>query len=422
MIKTAPFFISLLCFMPLSHQFVLAEEESSQAEAATEYTQKQPTLQSVEPFTGKVTKNKVRMRLQPNFDGQVIRELGKDQMVIVDGQADDFYAIRPMQDMKAYIYRTFVLDNVIEGTRVNVRLKPDLDSPVIAQLNSGDKVKGQIHNTNSKWMEINIPDAVHFYIAKEYLEKVGDVDHMARTEKRRNDVYQLLNTTTALTQAELQKPFDQIRLESIISNYKHIALDYPDYPEVATKAQEQLNDLQNTYAAKKIQYLEQRSQQASQALEQQNKQLAEDLKAQKAQLTQLQQQLQKDQTVAASEPPTQKKLAPLPFNMVAWIPSEDALFTQWSRETGNDSPIAFYEDQKAKSFTVQGIIDTYNRSVKNKPGDYMLISASTKLPIAYLYSTQVNLQNFVGHEVVIRVSSRPNNNYAFPAYYVHSIE
>jgi len=420
MIKKAPFFISLLCFMPLSQHSLLAEE-TTQAETTTEY-QKQPTIQPVEPFTAKVTKNKVRMRLQPSFEGQVIRELGKDQMVIVQGQADEFFAIKPMQDMKAYIYRTFVLDNVIEGTRVNVRLKPDLDAPVIAQLNSGDKIKGQIHPTNSKWMEIVIPNTVHFYIAKEYLEKVGDADHMARMEKRRDDVYQLLSTTSTITQAEMQKPFDQIHLESIISNYKHIMLDYPDYPDAAAKAQEQLTDLQNIYAAKKVQYVEQRSQEAAKAMEQQNKKLADDLKAQKAQVSQLQQQLQKEQTVAATDGPIPKKQAPLPFNMVAWISTEDTLFTQWSKQTGNDSPVAFYEDQKAKSFTVQGIIDTYNRSVKNKPGDYMLISASTKLPIAYLYSTQVNLQNYVGHEVVVRVSSRPNNNYAFPAYYVHSIE
>jgi len=44
------------------------------------------------------------------------------------------------------------------------------------------------------------------------------------------------------------------------------------------------------------------------------------------------------------------------------------------------------------------------------------------LGVAYLYSTQVNLEDFVGKRVTLLVSPRPNNNFAFPAYYVFEVE
>lgn len=47
-----------------------------------------------------------------------------------------------------------MLDNTIEGNRVNVRLEPNLEAPIIAQLNAGDKIEGQISALNSKWYEI----------------------------------------------------------------------------------------------------------------------------------------------------------------------------------------------------------------------------------------------------------------------------
>jgi hypothetical protein len=40
------------------------------------------------------------------------------------------------------------------------------------------------------------------------------------------------------------------------------------------------------------------------------------------------------------------------------------------------------------------------------------------LPIAYLYSTQVDLQGKVGQAVTLQAAPRPNHHFAFPAYFV----
>lgn len=419
----------LLSFHALLQANNQAEPKGHLPLAANEEN-KAPSNTSFEPFTGKVTKNKVRLRLQPTFDGAVLRELNRNDLLIAVDQTDDFYAIQPPADTKAFIFRTYVLDNVVEGTHVNVRLKPDLDAPVIAQLNSGDRVTGTIDPSNNKWLQINIPPSVHFYVAKDYIEKIGDAGLMARLEKRREEANRLMHTTEAISQTEMQKPFEDIRLDGAIGNYQHIIAHYTDFPEMGTKAKEQLAALQEAYTAKKVAHLEDQTRQASQ-LEIKNKQLADELKAHQSKIFELEKQVQKSIVASAKESgkaatrkavEAQKKPSTLPINISAWFPVEDALFMEWSKKTNNQSLDDFYREQQQASFKLKGIIEPYSSLVKNKPGDYRLLNAVSRLPIGFLYSTRINLQNYVGHEITINVSPRFNNHFAYPAYFVLSVE
>ncbi|CUI17481.1 SH3 domain-containing protein [Candidatus Protochlamydia naegleriophila] len=427
--KAPPSLLTVLSLLlPLSSLTAEGKAEAPAIHSTSPAEKVAPKASSYDAFTGKITKNKVRLRLQPAYDGHVLREFQRNDMVVVLGETEDFYAIQPPADAKGYVFRTYILDNIVEGTRVNVRLKPDLDAPVIAQLNSGDHVEGVISPSNNKWLEIKIPSSTRYYIAKEYIEKIGDAGLMARQEKRKEDVYSLLSNTESISRLEMAKPFDQINLDGVKSNYQHIIHDYTDFPEAAAKAKELLASLQDAYIAKKLVFLESQAQRSSTVLEAKNKQLVEELHAHKTKLATLEQKIEKDKketTVTNSTPALVqpvKKPTQLPVNMSIWLPAEERLFAEWVEQTGKNNPNMFYEEQMKNAFILKGIVDPYTRPVKNKPGDYMLINSSSKLPIAFLYSTQVNLQDFIGHEVSIRVAPRPNNNYAFPAYFVLSLE
>jgi hypothetical protein len=114
-------------------------------------------------FTGKVTGKRVRLRNAPTLTSNTIRELNNGDMLVVVGEESDFYAVQPISGLKGYIYRTYVLDDVVEGTRVNVRLAPDLESAVVAQLNSGDRIKGVVsciriaYGGKAKWPSCSTP-------------------------------------------------------------------------------------------------------------------------------------------------------------------------------------------------------------------------------------------------------------------------
>ena len=61
--------------------------------------------------------------------------------------------------------------------------------------------------------------------------------------------------------------------------------------------------------------------------------------------------------------------------------------------------------------------------MKNRPGlVYVLLNPNNNLPIAFLYSTKLNLETRVGQEQSFIVVTRPNNNFAFPAYFVIGVE
>lgn len=416
MLHTCVLFI--LPFSPL-----LAEENSPKEEKPTT-----PANIPITPFTGKVTKNKVRLRFTPSYEGQVLKELQKNDLFIVLGETDDFYAVQPPKELKGYVFRTYVLDNVVEGNHVNVRSHPDLDAPVFVQLNSGEHIDGVVDPSNNKWLQITLPQSTRLYIAKEYVENIGDKGLLARLEQKKEQATQLLEQTQEAHRTEIVKPFDQMHVEEVIKNYQHLVADYPEFPEYSVKAKELLTVLNETYNQKKLAYLEAQAKKASQTIES-NKKLSEELQAQMKKVATLQQQIEytnhsSDYTAQASRPSV-RKAEQLPVNMAAWIPHEEAFYASWKdkqEDPDNASLEHFYENQKQGAFIVRGVIDPYNRPVKNRPGDYLLINAGNSLPFAFLYSTKVNLQDYIGHDVSLIVVPRPNNNFAFPAYFVFAVE
>lgn len=373
-------------------------------------------------FTGKVTKNKVRMRLQPNLDSPILRELNRGELLVVVGEAEDFYSVEPLADTKAYVFRTFILDNIVEGNHVNVRLEPDLDSPIIAQLNSGDRIEGTISPINSKWLEITPPDTTRFYVSKEFVEKVGDVSMMAVIQRRKNEVERLYQSSYLMSQNELKKPFEQIDLKEVTNNLNKIIQGYSDFPEQGEKAKFLLATIQENYLQQKIKYLEAKSH-SSEELQAKTSQLTADLQAKQERLQQLETKLSTQlPTLANSITLTKQENPQINEKMAAWLTIENALFETWKKENGDEqTQDHFYQDQAQDAVILSGVIEPYNRMVKNKPGDFVLVSKVTHLPMAYLYSTKVNLYDKIGQEVVIQAISRPNYHFAFPAYFVLSI-
>lgn len=339
------------------------------------------------PFTGKIKGKKVRMRAHADLESKVVKELNRNDLLLIMGEKGDFYAVEPPPHMKAYVFRSFVLDGVVEGNRVNVRLEPSLEAPVIAHLNSGDHIKGVISSLNNKWYEIDPPANSRFYVAKEYVESIGGPEVKIQLDKRKMAAEQLLDAARLLSKSEMQKPYSEISIDRIKHNYETVMADYADFPELAEKAKESLATVQENYLQKRLSFLEQKS---GFGVDEQ-----------------------------ASEPKFELTVAPTD-RMKLWEPIEESLFLSWSTSHDDRSIDEFYEEQKQNATVITGILEQYASPVKKKPGDFML--KSKELPVAYLYSTHINLQDFIGKKVTVVAAPRSNNNFAFPAYYVISVE
>ena len=93
----------------------------------------------------------------------------------------------------------------------------------------------------------------------------------------------------------------------------------------------------------------------------------------------------------------------------------------WANINDNKTQQDYYEEQKLAAVELTGIVEPYTAPAKHKPGDFILRD-DKNIPVGYVYSTQINLQNLVGQNVRLTAIPRPNNNFAFHAYYVLDVE
>jgi hypothetical protein len=395
--RKIPFVFDILFAISVAASISAAELSERPSELSP-----QAAVNPFTPFTGKVSKSKVRMRLGASLDSAIIRELNKGDLLVVSGETDEFYAVQPPKDLKGYIFRTYVLDNRVEGNRVNIRLGPNTESPIIGQMNSGEPVDGLISPLNNKWLEIPLPSSTRFYVAKEYLDKAGDKNFLAQMEQREKEVGHLLQTTLTACQSEFQKSFPEMNLDRIIAGYEKICKQYADFPDQAARAQDLLNELNANYLRKKIAYLER---------------LAENHHAEPVLVS-----AAPAQAVETPSFPPAASLQESPEDrLLHWKSVETALYSEWAK-ANSGSIQEYYAAQMRNAEHHKGILECYPRSPRNKPGDYVLIHPASRAPIAFLYSTQVNLHEKLGQEVSVDVLPRSNNDFAYPAFYVVSIE
>lgn len=367
--------------------------------------------ETFKPFTGKVLANKVRIRTHADLDSHIFRQVDKNELLLIVGEDSDFYAVQPPKNTKAYIFRSYILDNVIEANRVNVRLEPHADGPIIGQMQAGDKVIGQPCALNHKWFEISPPASTKFYVSKEFISNAGGPDFMATMEKRKKQVDDLLNTAFLSAEAECKKSYEDMSPQPIIEQFQTVVKNYSDFTEPVQQAKEALALLKDTYLQKKIAYLESKAQLSPTVKD-------ELLARHKAE----------SQELFANNPSVPNKELFAKRNakkestdkMRSWDTMEESLYLSWTAFHTGRKMDDFYAEQKANAVVLSGIVKQYEHPVKNRPGDYVLQGSDS--PLAYLYSTHVNLDKYEGKEVTILVSPRPNNHFAFPAYFVLNIE
>ena len=364
------------------------------------------------PFTGKAVANKVRLRVKPDLESHILRQMNKNDLLLITGEEGDFYTVAPPKDTKAYVFRSYILDDRVEADRVNVRLEPHVDAPIIGQLQMGYTVKGTICPVNHKWLEISAPKETRFYVSKEYIVQAGGPEYLSSMEKRKSQVEELLNSAFLIAETECKKPYQEIAPQVAIDKFQTILRNFSDFPESVSQAKEALALLKETYLNKKIAFLEAKAELSPTAKE-------ELLVKHRAESSELfaDAPVIVDPNLWNKRTPQKKMTTP----MRAWGTLEESLYLSWTAFHSGKRVDDFYSEQRANAALLTGKIETYSEAVKDRPGDYILYQ-NNGTPLAYLYSTQVDLSQYVGQNITILASPRPNNHFAFPAYFVLSVE
>lgn len=409
-------------------------QEKKASEPIVTFEKTQPPRPPFSPFTGKVNGSKVRLRAQAGLESHVVRETSTGELFAVVDLENDFYAVAPPKGTKGYVFRTYILDGVVEGERVNVRLAPDMDSPVIGKLRSGEKINATVCSSNSKWYEIDLPSTSRFYIAKEYIENIGPSELLAKIEHRRAEATHLLSSAFQFGRSEIQKPFEEIDFNSIHQKFQRLIKDYEDLSEIVEKTRDADRLLEETYVQKKIAFLESKADRVTASNDMTAShmkkiiEMGRDLKIPINETVAINETSSKTPLTtqigeAASETIGFSAAAKTPLiteKMMTWQPLEESLYHLWAITHENHTMEEFYADESSNATILTGVVESYNRPVKNKPGDFLL--KNENVPVAFLYSTKVNLHEIVGKKVTLIGAPRPNNNFAFPAYFVLSVE
>lgn len=399
---------------------------------------------TIAPFTGKIKGSKVRVRLEAGVDSPVLHELNSGDMVVVTGEQNDFYAIRPPKGVKAFVYRTYIIDDVVEGNRVNIRAEPSLEAPVLAQLNKGDKIDGHVSPLNNKWLQITLPDQVRFYVATEYIDKIGDADLLARLEQRRIEATQTVDACHEALKTELRKPYDSMQMSAVTELLQRAAEDYCDIPEERERALKLMTEAHECHLQKRFEHLQSQATSSANQWQQRCKRLADEMSAQQSHLEALERSLHARKADSIPPPPCLTRehdemtsdeqpeilepafvaapVAPLTEAMADWLPAEDSVYRAWLKEHPEDTMEQFYSAQVSEASQIRGTVQPYRRSIRNRPGNFLLMDQIDDIPIAFLYSTRVNLDALVGQTVTLKVAPRSDNNFAFPAWFVLDIQ
>ena len=209
------------------------------------------------PYTGKIQNNKVRVRIKPSLDSKILCNVNKDDLVLVLGEDNEYLSIQPLYGMKAYVFRTYVLDGLIEGKKVNVRLAPTLDSSVITQFNTGDKVlEAIIDEDNHKWFKINMPQSARLYVHNDYVKNVGDSSVYQQHYQRLDTLKKKIAKTELKIASEVKKKYEEMNIVAIEEECEQILTSYREFNEEISKVEDLLELFKDKYLAKKVVFLE----------------------------------------------------------------------------------------------------------------------------------------------------------------------
>lgn len=361
-----------------------------------------------EPFTGQVVGNKVRLRTRPDLDSHIVKYLHKQDLLLVQGELGDFYVVAPPREIKGYLYRSYIIDNIVDANSINIRLQPSVEAPVIGNLSKGMKVHGKIAPQNRKWMEIYAPSNMHLYVSKSYIKKVAGAEYLSVMEEKKERLDSLLSSSLKEAEIESKKEFTEMSIQPVIEKLELIIRDYTDFPLQVLRAKEILAAMRENYLNKKEEYL------LSDEPHLQKKQAKEE----KTAFHEIEEEEVTPIDIPAPLPTHQKEkeAKPLPLAMQKWKSVEEELFISWKTFHPELTEDDFYAEQSIHAEKISGKLVPFNHKVKNKPGDYLLLLNGA--PVAYVYSTKVDLEKWLGRHVHLMVSPRPNHHFAFPAYYV----
>lgn len=381
---------------PIPAATELVKDQIPEIAKANAPLSKSQILQS--EFTGKVQVHCAPLRSAPQADSITVAEVERATLLRVFGKSGDFYQVAPPEGLKAYIASRFVSGESIVGQHVNVRSRPNTESAILGQVNSGDRIKAESLLKAPDWVEIPFPESRKLFIRADLIAKIAGDASFEEYQHQRSDILRALNeaqtlNAEALSQLQDDRP-TQISWNTVRAAFEkaqNLASKSPAFSELEVSSKQQLQEAflkyQATFAA------------------------TEQLR--KAQTEPTIPQDTKDQTKTDATPQLSESNA--------WTQIEEQQLKDWLNEHPEKDRDHYALMQEDQAQILEGKLIPFTRpDLRQKPGDFILMSQD--LPIAYLYSSTIDLQQLNEKTLKLKAVKRDDLGFALPAYCVLTIE
>lgn len=349
-------------------------------------------------FTGKVQVHCAPLRASPQAEAIAVMEVERATLLQITGKEGDFYQVLPPDGLKAYIASRYVNNHSVVGQHVNIRSRPNTESAILGQVNTGDAIKAAPLMKAPDWMELPFPADRKLYIRADLIKRVAGNESFEQLQQLRGDILKALTEAQTLN-AEAQRQLIgdnpvQISWTQVRACYEkaHVLASRSEaFSELAQSADQQLQEAFLKYQTS----------------------FSEVEQAKKAHL----------------EPSLESKEQPLDeadtycllTKPNAWAKVEQLRCEQWLHAHPEKTQEHYALDQQGQSLVLEGTPVNFARlDLRQKPGDFILMRHD--LPVAYLYSARIDLEQSKGKNHKFRVVKRDDLGFALPAYCVISIQ
>ncbi len=349
-------------------------------------------------FTGKVQVHCAPLRASPQSEAIAVMEVERATLLQITGKEGDFYQVLPPDGLKAYIASRYVNNQSVVGQHVNIRSRPNTESAILGQLNTGDAIKATPLMKAPDWMELPFPADRKLYIRADLTKRVAGDETFEQLQQLRGDILKALTEAQTLN-AEAQRQLvgddlTQISWTQVRASYEkaHVLASRSEaFSELAQSADQQLQKAFLKYQAS--------FSQAEQA---------------------------KKAHLEPSQKPTEQPSGEVDANRLltkpnAWAKVEQLRLEEWLHAHPEKTHEHYALDQQGQSLILEGTPVVFARlDLRQKPGDYILMRRD--LPVAYLYSARIDLEQSKEKNHKFQVVKRDDLGFALPAYCVISIQ
>ncbi|MEN7972769.1 MAG: SH3 domain-containing protein [Verrucomicrobiota bacterium] len=124
--------------------------------------------QSSEGFKVRVTGDRVSLRANPDINSELLERAMQGEELVFLGQTNGWVAVQAPESLDFWVSGQYVVNGVVQPTKLNIRSGPSQNYSVVCVVNKGDSIS--LRGEFNDWLKIAPPAGSLVWISEDYVE------------------------------------------------------------------------------------------------------------------------------------------------------------------------------------------------------------------------------------------------------------